>query len=125
MKSFLLKSTVLTIIVFIVGIILYSTVFKSYFLTVLPFTLLLFYLATNLVYAYLLRIAGKSGSGFVSKYMAVSFMKMFFYLAVAIVYVIFNRENAKVFFVNILLLYVVYSSFEVIEFLKVVRQQKQ
>jgi len=125
MKSFLLKSTVLTIIVFIVGIILYSTVFKSYFLTVLPFTLLLFYLATNLVHAYLLRIAGKSGSGFVSKYMAVSFMKMFFYLAVAIVYVIFNRENAKVFFVNILLLYVVYSSFEVIEFLKVVRQQKQ
>ena len=104
---------------------MYSTVFKSYFLTVLPFTLLLFYLATNLVYAYLLRIAGKSGSGFVSKYMAVSFMKMFFYLAVAIVYVIFNRENAKVFFVNILLLYVVYSSFEVIEFLKVVRQQKQ
>jgi len=125
MKAFLLKSTVLTIIVFIVGTILYSTVFKAWFLTVLPFTLLLFYLATNLVYAYLLRIAGKSGSGFVSKYMAVSFMKMFFYLAVAIVYVIFNRENAKVFFVNILLLYVVYSSFEVVEFLKVVRQQKQ
>ncbi len=125
MKAFLLKSTFLTIIVFIIGIILYSTVFKSYFLTVLPFTLLLFYLATNLVHAYLLRIADKSGSGFVSKYMAVSFMKMFFYLAVAIVYVIFNRENAKVFFVNILLLYIVYSSFEVVEFLKVVRQQKQ
>jgi len=125
MKQFLLKSTVLTIIVFIVGIILYATILKQFFLIVLPFAVLLFYLITNLVHAYLLRIAGKSGSGFVSKYMAASFLKMFFYLAVAIVYVIFNRGNAKPFFLTFLILYVVYSSFEVVEFLKVVRQQKQ
>ena len=125
MRQFLLKSTVLTIIVFILGIILYTTILKSYFLSILPFAVLLFYLVTNLVHGYLLRIAGKSGSGFVSKYMAASFLKMFFYLAVAIVYVIFNRGNAKPFFLNFLLLYVVYSSFEVTEFLKVVRQQKQ
>jgi hypothetical protein len=125
MKQFFLKSTALTFAVFIVEIILYTTILKSYFLIVLPFAVLLFYLVTNLVHIYLLKIAGKSGSGFVSKYMAVSFLKMFFYLAVAIVYVVFNRENAKPFFVNFLLLYVVYSSFEVVEFLKVVRQQKQ
>jgi len=125
MKQFFFKSTVLTFTVFIVEILLYSTIFKSYFLIVLPFTVLLFYLITNLVHSYLLKIAGKSGTGFVSKYMAASFLKMFFYLAVAIVYVIFNRENAKPFFLNFLILYVVYSSFEVVEFLKVVRQQKQ
>jgi len=57
--------------------------------------------------------------------MAVSFLKMFFYVAIAIVYVILNKEDAKPFFVNFMLLYVVYTSFEVNEFLKVVKQKNQ
>ena len=125
MKQFLLKSTVLTIIIFILGAILYSTILKSFFLIVLPFTVLFFYLVTNLVHTYLLMIAGKSGSKFTSYYMAVSFLKMFFYVAIAIVYVILNKEDAKPFFVNFMLLYVVYTSFEVNEFLKVVKQKNQ
>jgi phosphotransferase system glucose/maltose/N-acetylglucosamine-specific IIC component len=55
--------------------------------------------------------------------MAVSFLKMFFYLAVAIGYVLLNRENAKPFMAVFLLLYVVYTAFEVVEFLKVVKQK--
>ena len=49
---------------------------------------------------------------------------MFFYLAVAIVYVIFDRENVKPFFANFLLLYIIYTTFEVSEFLKFVNQKK-
>jgi phosphotransferase system glucose/maltose/N-acetylglucosamine-specific IIC component len=78
-------------------------------------------LTTNLVHAYLLRVAGNSGNRFTSQYMATSFLKLFFYLAVAIVYVIVDRENAKAFIAVFLLLYVVYTIFEVLEFLKVVK----
>jgi len=121
MKQFLFKSTILTIIVFILGAIVYFTIFKQYYLSVLPYTVLFFYVVTNLVHSYMLRIASKSGSKFTSQYLAVSFLKMFFYLAVAIVFVIFNKEIAKPFLVNYLLLYVVYTVFEVYEFSKVVR----
>ncbi|MFY9150722.1 MAG: hypothetical protein WAO52_01815 [Prolixibacteraceae bacterium] len=122
MKQFLLKSTFLTFIVFGLGSILYLTVLKPYFLAVLPFLLLFFYAVTNLVHAYLLKIAGKSSAKFTSQYMATSFIKMFFYVAVAVIYVIFNRENSKIFIANFLLLYTVYTVFEVYEFLKVVKQ---
>ena len=121
MKSFIVKSTVLTIVVFIFGAIIYSTVFKQFFLIILPAILAFFYIITNLVHAYLLRIAIKSGSRFTSHYMAVSFIKMFFYLAVAIVYVVVNKDDAKIFAVNYLLLYVIYTVFEVVEFSKVIR----
>lgn len=124
MKHFLLKSTILTFIVFGLGSILYLTIFKSYFLIVLPILLLFFYALTNLVHAYLLKIAGKSSSKFTSQYMATSFIKMFFYVAVAIIYVIFNKENSKIFIANFLLLYTVFTVFEVYEFLKVVKQMK-
>lgn len=123
MKQFLIKSTILTVIVLLIGAGLYLTVLKSFYLPVLPFVVLFFYLATNLVHAYLLGVADKSGSRFTSKYMAVSFIKMFVYLAIAIVYVAMNKENAKPFVAGFLLLYIVYTSFEVVEFLKVVRQK--
>jgi hypothetical protein len=55
--------------------------------------------------------------------MAVSFIKMFFYLAVAIVFVLFNKEVAKPFLLNFLLLYILYTFIEVYEFSKLVRQR--
>jgi len=122
MKRFIIQSTVLTIIVFIVGTIVYSTILQPYFGLVLPFLVLFFYLVTNLVHAYLLKIAVKSGSRFTSQYMAASFLKMFFYLTVAIVYALLNREYAKVFLANFLALYVIYTTFEVVLFSKFVRQ---
>lgn len=125
MKSFLKKSSFLTIIVLALGAILYSSVFKQYFLLILPAILVFFYVVTNLVHAYLLKMADKSGSRFTSHYMATSFTKMFFYLAVAIVYVIINKEDAKIFLINFLLLYAVYTALEVVEFSKVVRQKNK
>lgn len=121
MKNFLFKSTVLTIIIFLLGAIIYSLFFEKFFLKIVPVAVIFFYVVTNLVHAYLLRIADKSGSRFTSQYMAASFIKMFLYLAVAIGYVAFNRDAGKIFLINFLLLYIVYTTFEVIEFSKVVR----
>lgn len=125
MKAFFIKSVILTIIIFLLGTILYTTILKSYYLSVLPLIVLFFFVVTNLVHAYLLKIAVKSGSKFTSKYMAVSFIKMFFYLAVAIVFVIFNKEIARPFLLNFLLLYIVYTFIEVYEFSKLVRQSSK
>jgi hypothetical protein len=125
MKRFIIQSTILTLIVFLLGGIVYSTVLKSFYLSILPFTVAFFYVVTNLVHGYLLRIADKSSVRFSSQYMAISFLKMFFYLAVAVLFVILDRVNAKIFVANFLLLYILYTSFEVYEFSKVVRQKSK
>jgi hypothetical protein len=124
MKQFLIKSTILTLILFIIGAICYSTIFKSYYLAVLPAVVLFYYLATNLVHAYLLNLAEKSGSRFTSQYTAISFLKMFIYLIIAIIYIVVDQGNAKPFIIVFLILYVIYTIFEVLEFLKVVKQKK-
>lgn len=123
MKQFLIRSSILTFIVFAIGATLYSTVLKSHFFPLLPFVVLFFFGITNLVHAYFLTISGKSNSRFTSKYMAVNYIKMFFYLLVAIVFVVLNREIAKVFVANFLLLYIIYTIFEVNEFLKKIKQK--
>jgi hypothetical protein len=125
MKSFIAKSSLLTVIVFLLGAILYSTLLNPFYLNILPVVVALFYVVTNLVHAYLLKISVSSGSRFTSYYMAISFTKMFFYLAVAIVYAFIYRDEAKIFLVNFLFLYAVYTIFEVAEFSKVVRQKNR
>lgn len=123
MKQFLIKSTILTIIVFLIGAALYTTVLKSYYFSVLPLVVLFFFVITNLVHAYFLTISGKSNTRFTSNYMAVNYIKMFFYLLAAIVFVVLNKEIAKVFVANFLVLYIIYTIFEVNEFLKKIKQK--
>lgn len=121
MKKFLLQSTILTVAVIIAGAILYTTLLAEYYKSVLLFAVLFFFVATNLIHSFLLKIAVKSGSRFSSHYMAISFFKMFFYLLVAVIYALINREFAKIFLANFLVLYVIYTTFEVIQFSRFVR----
>ncbi len=123
MKKFILQSTVLTIVVLVLGAILYSTYLNSYYQSVLLFVVLFFYFVTNLIHTFLLKIAVKSGSKFTSQFMAINFGKMFFYLIVAVVYALLNREYAKIFLANFLVLYAIYTTFEVMQFSKFVRQK--
>lgn len=124
MKSFAIKSLLLAIVVLAFGALLYLTALRAFYIPVLPVLLVFFLIVTNLVHLYLLRIAGKSGKKFMARFMAASFIKMFFYLAVAVIWVIFNRESAGIFLMNFLFLYVVFTVFEVTELRKVVKQVK-
>jgi len=125
MKHFFKQSTILTVIVFVVGFLAYSTFLKPYYHILLPLTLIFFYGTTNLVHAYLLKIAVDSGARFTSKYMAVSFIKMFSYLMIAVAVAFAIREYAKIFLLNFLAGYVIFTTFEVIQFSKFIRQKKE
>ena len=123
MKSFFAKSTILTILVFILGILVYKWGIPGFYIPVLIFIPLLFYMVTNLVHFYLLRIAAKKGARFTSHYMAASFLKMFLYMALGIGYAFVFRGQAKIFLINYLLLYIIYTTFEVVELSKFLKQK--
>jgi phosphatidylglycerophosphate synthase len=125
MKSFTIKSIILTILIFLIGVVLYSTALKQFYFRSLPVFVFVYLIATNLVHAYFLKNANSKGSRFNSQYMAASFLKMFFYLIVAIVFVILNKEIAKPFLINFLVLYVIFTIFEVYEISKAVRTKNE
>lgn len=124
MKRFFIQSTTLTFIVLILGVVVYTTFLKPFYHILLPVTLIFFYGATNLVHGYLLKIAVNSGARFSSKYMAINFIKMFSYLLIAIAVALIFREYAKIFLLNFLAGYIIFTSFEVVQFSKFVRKKK-
>ncbi|MGQ8337298.1 hypothetical protein ACUNWD_12175 [Sunxiuqinia sp. A32] len=124
MKRFLLRTSVLTSTFFLSGYVLYTQIIPEYYVSSLPFALLFFYLVTNLVHFYLLKIADKDMPKFAPRFMGTSFLKMLVYLIFGIVIALFNREEAKVFLANFLFMYICFSVLEVYEITRVVKSKK-
>jgi hypothetical protein len=75
--------------------------------------LLFFALSTLIVHYYMLRSAEAEPKKFVGKFMAVTALKLFAFLAFLITLLLLNRDHARVSAVYFLVMYLLFSTFEV------------
>jgi hypothetical protein len=121
MKRFLSRSVILFVTLLVLGWILYTQVIPQYLFKPWPFILIFFFVTTNLVHFYLLRIAESNMPKFTARYMVLSTLKLLFYLLVAIVFFMAESEQAKSFLINYLIAYVCFTILEVAEISHVVK----
>ena len=81
--------------------------------------------ATTLIHLILTRSASQQPTRFVRYFLAATSLKLFTYLIIIILYSLFNRQNAVVFIVGFLLLYLAFTIFEVVVMLRFLRKSKQ
>lgn len=124
MKRFLYRSVLLTVVLLLAGWGLYAQLIPQYSLPGWPFILIFFFCTTNLVHFYLLRIAEKDIAKFSTRFMALSTLKMLFYLFVALGFFLASRDQAKLFLINFLVAYMAYTVMEVAEISHVVKLKK-
>lgn len=125
MKSFISKLTVLTLVLALIGWLLFSLVFPEYYLPILPLLLLFFYLVSLGIHAFLYKQAKKNVGKFTRASMLVTLIKLVVYSTIAVVYIAFNRENAYPFVACLLLLYVIYTVLEVREITTTVKRKRK
>lgn len=77
-----------------------------------------FAISSALIYVYQYRLSKKDMAKFARSTMLITFFKLFLYSAFAVIYIAVNTENAKVFVVGLMILYVVFAVFEVASTLK-------
>lgn len=123
-SRFIKGLTTYTLIILGVGLVLFLTVFKSYFLTILPFVLLFYYVSTLVLHKFMLQISQKDISKFSFKFMMLSLIKMFIYIIFGVLYIIFDEENAVIFLVVYLILYVAYAVYEVRSVMSLINESK-
>jgi len=85
----------------------------------LPFLIPFFLILGFGVQAILLKMSGNKFSGFVNAYLVASFLKLFLYIIVIGIYIYLKRKDAMPFTITFLILYIVYSVFEVLSLLKI------
>ena len=124
MKRFIINIALISILLTLIGWLIFSQFIPQYYLPVFPYLLLFFAVSTVLIYAYQLRLSKKNIAKFTNSNMLISFFKLFLYSAVAVVYIAFDKSNAKAFVVCLMLLYLVFTVFEVTSILKITTKNK-
>jgi hypothetical protein len=122
--KFIKGLTYYTLIILGVGAILFLTVFKSYFLIILPFVLLFYYISTLVLHKFMLKISQKDISRFSFKFMMLSLIKMFVYIIFGVLYIVIDEENAVIFLIVYLILYVAYAVYEVRSVMNLINESK-
>ncbi|WP_346856161.1 hypothetical protein [uncultured Draconibacterium sp.] len=125
MKSFIIKLTAISLGIALIGWLVFSFLFPQYYLPVLPFLLIFFYATTLLIHAYQLVLAKKDIGKFARSNMLITFFKLILYSVVTVIYIAFDKENAIVFVVCLMLLYLVFTFVEVNEITKISRSNKE
>lgn len=116
--KFVYALAIFTAILGIIAVFLQYTLPENMLPASLPLLFLLFIIVSSVVHYFLLRSAAYSGRRFVSYFMAATFLKLFLYLIIIILYAFLIKENVVSFILTFFILYLLYTTFEVVMILK-------
>ena len=126
LKKFIIRGIIISLILFITGFFLFITILKEYFSFSFPVLLLVIFFITVLFHRYLIRSVGESNRKFPAKFLGATGIKMGLYMILIIIYVILDRENAVPFLLVFMIVYLIFTIFEVIsilDYLKITRDK--
>lgn len=125
MKKYIQNLLILISVVSIIAWLVFSKIIPQYYLPVFPFIILFFALVSALIHAYQARLATKNTGKFTRSIMVITLLKLFIYSAVAILYIAVDKVNAKIFIVEFMSLYLVFTFFEVFSLLNITSNSKK
>ncbi len=113
MKQFIAKILGVSVALIITGWIVFSLIIPEYYIPVLPYMLLFFLVVTIIVHAWQLKMAKKDIAKFTRSNMLVVFFKLVIYSVFAVVFIAIDRENAMVFVICLMIIYLIFTFVEV------------
>jgi len=114
MKNYIIKILILTSIIGAIGAIIFSMVTPQFYLPVFPWVLLFFVICSVAIHAWQIQLSKSDMGKFTRGSMILTFVRLLLYSAFAIIYIAADTQNAKIFVVVFLSLYLVFAAFEVI-----------
>lgn len=125
MKQFITGIAIISLLLTLIGWLVFSQFIPGYYLPVLPFLLVFFIVISISVHAFQLQQANNNMAKFARNNMLVTFLKLILYSAVAVIYFVFDSKNAKIFFICFMLLYLIFTVFEVTSLIRVTSANKK
>jgi len=125
MKQFITGIAIISLLLTLIGWLIFSQFIPGYYLPVLPFLLVFFIVISISVHAFQLQQANNNMAKFARNNMLVTFLKLILYSAVAVIYFAFDSKNASVFFICFMLFYLIFTVFEVTSLVRVTSANKK
>jgi len=112
-KSFIIKILIATTLLFFSGWVVFSFISPQHYITILPYMLIFFSLFTLFLHAFQLRSAKKNQGKFTRDSMLASLFRLFAYSVFALIYIASKPDNAAVFVVSLVIVYLVFNFIEI------------
>ncbi len=125
MKHFIIKLTGITVAIAAISAFVFVNYLPEYYLPIFPFLLLFFYVFTTLVHRYLLKQSKANPKLFIQSTMVLTVVRLLLYSIIAIIYILVDKENAIPFAVGLMILYLIFTFFEVCEVCKIAGCRKK
>lgn len=125
MKQFIVKLTGLTLATAAIGALIFVFLLPEHYLPFFPFLLAFFYVFTLVSHRILYKMAGKTPGLFIQSSMVLTVIRLVLYSIIAMIYIVVDRENAIPFAIGLAALYLIFTTFEVVEICKIADCKKR
>lgn len=125
MKQFIAKILGVSAVMVILAWLVFSLFIPQYYLPVLPYMLIFFLIVTISVHAWQLKMAKKDIAKFTRSNMLITFLKLVIYSVFAVIYIALDKENALVFVICLMLVYLVFSFLEVSDLTRISKNRQK
>jgi len=121
--AFLKKLTLFSLSIFLLAFLIFHYLIPVSFINILPFAFLFYFLLTAATHLFLLKVAKQRIQRFIPSFIGATALKLFISLTVLIIYVLLNRIQAIQFILFFFMLYICFSTFEIIAILRYFKKQ--
>jgi len=121
-RKFVLKISLFTLTIFIISAALFTTVLKTFYLSVFPIQLLLIATITTMGHLWVIRSADQNPMKFTTAFMASVTLKLLVYLFFMLIYLLIDHSQVITFILTFIALYISFTIFEVIQILKFIKK---
>jgi hypothetical protein len=123
-RRFTLYLFLLTVLITIIGWILFQKVLPDQYFRGFLFLPLLFFGITIALHIYLIKSSQKEMIKFTPRFMGATGIKMLIYFILIFIYLLIDRAHAVPFLICFLICYLIYTAFEIFSILKYLRSNK-
>ncbi|KPK85664.1 MAG: hypothetical protein AMS27_06605 [Bacteroides sp. SM23_62_1] len=124
LKKFITLLIILTITIFTAGMIIFHTTLKEYYFTGFPILPFFFFGITLFIHMHLLRISRGDIKKFTPRFIGTTGIKMIIYFALIALYLLIDRRNPVSFLICFLVMYLLYTIFEIVSVLQYLKTNK-
>ena len=120
--KFVIRICLFTLTIYAISSVLFHTVLETIHLSVFPYQLLLIAIVTTTGHLWVIRAADQNTMKFTTAFMASVTLKLLVYLFFMLIYLWIDRSQVIQFVLSFMVLYILFSVFEVTQILKFIKK---
>ena len=125
LKKTIVGLIMLTLAIFLIGMLLFKTVFTGYYFWFYPVLIFIFLMVNSGFFVFFHKSLKKSHNQFIRSFMASTGVKIMIYFILALVYILTSPKTALQFAITLFMAYIAFTAYDLFVMLSLLKRRKE